>query len=60
MEYDITITIDGDEDMVEINIRQGEHGDLLCYGGCDPKDIPMMVEGAIREFLVEMKTGYHP
>lgn len=53
--YDIHITITGNSDMVEINIRQGNE-DPLCYGGCSPKDIPMMVETAIEEFLAEMET----
>lgn len=60
VEYDIQIHISGDEDMVEINIRQGPHGDFLCYGGCDPKVIPGMVEGAVKEFIHELKTGEHP
>lgn len=60
MEYDIRITVTGDGDMVEINIRQGDHGELLCYGGCDPKVIPFMVGEAVKEFIHEMKTGEHP
>lgn len=60
MEYDIRISITGDDDMVEVNIRQGDHGELLCYGGCAPKDIPVVVEGAITEFLHELETGEYP
>ena len=46
----ITITIDGDEEMMEVNASH----DLVpnaeyCYGGCAFKDVPAIVEGALED-----------
>lgn len=59
MDYKIEISVDGDEDMVEINIRQGKE-DWLCYGGSSRKDLVNNVAGALEEFLQELETGEIP
>lgn len=52
MNYNMEVWIDGNEEMVEINIRE-KGGDWVCYGGTSLNDLPENLAGSIQEFVEE-------
>lgn len=55
MDIRITVSIDGDMDMVEVNASHDAAPNAeYCYGGCAFKDVPAIVEGALEDIVKEI------
>ena len=51
----ITVTITGDEEMMEVNASHDMVPNAdYCYGGCAFKDVPAIVEGALEDIVAEI------